>query len=430
MMDSSQYPEEQEYLKETVKFIDSEIQRLKGPPPWAAHNETARLLKEMNDEKLERYQTVRPRPYFGRLDFVPEDGGQPIEAYIGTGHVAGRGEDYVYDWRDPFPGQLFYTDPHQVASYQAPRGEIRGTITLKRQYVVEDAQLLDVTEVYRSVELADGRKVTEDSSESFMTRQLSRSRGGELLQAVATLQWDQYQQIAAAREQVMVVQGVAGSGKSIVGLHRVAYLLSPLNVGPDRIRASQVIIFGPTRPFLRYVANLLPSIDVRNVPQATVRDWLQGTLSRRWRVYLDRKEPLLEKLLKHKGKQWQDAHQAARLKGSLQMSQTLDRHIQARRKQFAAAATPLAIRIDSVTPIVLDATKVRRVMRSVSKGPLNIQRERTIDRLLEELWGIYGRQANVIRSSRLRKTHQEFVEQARPQVEQQVAMFWPELDFR
>lgn len=414
-MDGDQYPDEWQYLVETVEFLDEEVRRRKSQPPaTAAYKETAKEIQRVRDEFINRYQKVRSRPYFGRLDFLLEGSTDPIKAYIGTGHVGGSGRDFVYDWRAPFPGQLFYADPQRVRSYKAPKGEIRGSITRKRQYAIENAQLLEVTEVYRSLPSADGREAIEDSSESFMIEQLSRSRGSELREVVATIQPDQYQQIAAAPGQVMVVQGVAGSGKSIVELHRIAYLLSPLNVGSERITASRVIIFGPTRTFLRYVANLLPSIDVRQVVQRTVRDWLLGTLSQR--VYLDRGEPLLEKLLKHKGKEWEAAYQAAKLKGSLRMSRTLERHVQTHRRQFVAAATALAVQLDSATPIVLDPTRARRVVRSVPSGPLNTQRERVIDRLVEALWEAYGRQNSAAETGVPRKTRREFVEQVRPQV--------------
>jgi DNA helicase-2/ATP-dependent DNA helicase PcrA len=418
------HPGEEQYLAETVEFIDSEIQRLKGPPPWAAHNETAKRLKEMNDEKLERYQTVRPRPYFGRVDFMQEEGGDPTKGYVGTVYIP----EHVFSWTSPYARQLFYADPQRVSSYKAPKGQIRGRITLKRQYAIQNSRLLDATEVYRSLPSPDGRTVAEDSSESFMTKQLSQGRGGELREVVATIQPDQYQQIAAAPGQVMVVQGVAGSGKSIVGLHRIAYLLSPFNERTERITASKVVFFGPTRTFLKYVANLLPSLDVRQVTQTTVRDWLQSTLSDR--VYLDRGEPLIEKLLRHKGKNWQLAHQAARLKGSLQMARTLARHVEALRKRFVQSAAAMAVRLESATPIILHAVRVRQVVRQVPAGSLNAQRQRVIDRLVDALWDEYTRQRSKTGSGIPRTTRSEFTERVSPQVEQQVATFWPRVDFR
>ncbi len=411
-MDGNQYPDEQRYLAETVEFIDREVLRLKSPSfATVPYRDTAREIQRMDTAKIERYQRLRPQPYFGRLVFVPEDGGKPTDAYIGKGgHVGDSRRDYVYDWTQPFPAQLFYAaDPRQV-SYNAPKGEVRGSITLKRQYTIENDQLLDV----------------EDSTERFMIQQLSQGRGLGLRNIVATIQPKQYQQIAAAPERVMVVQGVAGSGKSEVGLHRIAYLLSPFNGLTDGITASRVVFFGPTRSFLRYVANLLPSLNVRDVHPRTVRDWLTDTLSTR--VLLDRGEPLLEKLLRDRGKKWQAANQAARLKGSLQMSRTLERHVQTQRKQFVASAAALAVQLYSATPIVLDATRVRRVVRAVPSGHLNTQRGQLIERLVEALWQNAASGIRTPRNTRLE--FREFAERVRPRVEQQVAMFWPKLDFR
>lgn len=423
-MDDNQFPDEQQYLAKTVEFLDDAVRRLKSQSPaTAAHKETARALQQMSDEAVARYQRVRPRPYFGRVDFLPEDDAL-IKAYIGTDHVPG----YVYSWAAPLARQLFYADPQQVRSYEAPKGQVEGSIVLKRQYAIENAHLLDVTDVHRLLPPAVGREAIEDSSESFMIRQLSRSRGGELLEAVATIQPDQYQQIAAAPGQVMVVQGVAGSGKSIVGLHRIAYLLSPFNERPERITASKVVFFGPTRSFLSYVANLLPSLDVRQVNQTTVREWLLSTLSEK--VYLDHREPLLEKLLRHTGKQWQATYQAAKFKGSLQMARMLERQVQALRKQFIRSATALAVRLESATPIILDAARARRAVREVPTGPLNTQREQVIEKLIEALWGAYSRQESTAGDRVPRSTRRDFAERVRSQVEQQAATFWPKLDFR
>ncbi|MBI4663606.1 MAG: ATP-binding domain-containing protein [Verrucomicrobia bacterium] len=257
-----------------------------------------------------------------------------------------------------------------------------------------------------------------------MSERLSRSRGVELRETVATIQPEQYQQIAGQPAQVMFIQGVAGSGKSIVGLHRIAYLLSPFNELSARITsASRVVFFGPTRTFLTYVANLLPSLNVRHVPQRTVRDWLQSTLSAK--VIIGHGEPLLEKLLRHSDRQWDALHKAAKLKGSLQMARTLERHVRAQAKRSKDAATPLAVRLDSPTLIILERTVVRRIARSLPSDPLNTQRERLIENLIDAVWNDPASASVVERTEK--KALRDRIHQ---QVEQQVNAFWPHLDFR
>jgi DNA helicase II / ATP-dependent DNA helicase PcrA len=419
----SEFPEEQAYLATTVQFLDAEIAKAGNRTVvMVPDRDAAREIWRILNQAAERYVNVRPRPYFGRVDFLRQDG-TLVEAYIGTDHIPG----YVYSWAAPFPGQLFYADASRVDGYNAPAGRVRGKITLQRQYTIENAELLDVAEVYRLAVSAGQTETSVDTVQEFMMEKLAGSRGAELKEVIATIRPDQYQQIAAASEQVMIVQGVAGSGKSIVGLHRIAFLLSPFNERSDRPTASRVFFFGPTRSFLRYVANLLPSLDVKDVNQRTVQDWLASTLSAR--VFLDRGEPLIERLLRHTGKRWQDAYDSAKLKGSLRMARVLERHVQSLRKQFISGATAFAVRFESATPIVIDVRNTRRALRALPTQPLNTQRKLAIERVINALWEVHESRSNWPSES-LTRARSAFVERVTPEVEKQVTAFWPELDFR
>lgn len=422
-MNDDHYADEVQYLEDTVEFIDREVARLRnGSGVNAAHRQTQRALREMDAAQRASLEAARPQPYFGRGDFSTANG-RLIEAYIGARGVGEVDHRFVHDWRAPFPGAVFYADPSMAVTYTAPGGEVTGRITLKRQYAIEDAQLLEVAETYRSARTADSEHEV-DSTDRFMSDQLAESRTGELRQAVATLQPQQYQQVAAAPAQVMLVEGVAGSGKSVVGLHRVAYLLSPLNAQTTRIDESRVVIFGPSRSFLRYVANLLPSLDVRNVRQTTISDWLMSTLTRR--VFLDRREPLLEKLLRDRGESWGAAERAVNIKGSLRMARAQERHVERLRTEFIRASTEIVVLLDADTRFTVDAARVRRIARALSSAPLNTHREQTIDRLAGALGDLYGRTPR--ESVQRGGTTREFIEAIRPYVEEQVSAFWPRVD--
>ena len=219
-MNEKEHALEEEYLDRTVEFIDGELDKLSHPDWTVPHRDTAKALISAQEEHAAGLKQARPRPYFGRVDFTFSDG-RSIEAYIGPIGVGVPGSDsrYVYDWRAPFPGQVYYADPNAEVSYNAPGGEVTGTLTRKRQYTIEDARLIEVTEVYRRL-ITDGKtERVDDAEDAFFQKQLDGGRSGRLHEAIATLQPDQYQQIAATPHQVMLVQGVAGSGKSIVGLH-------------------------------------------------------------------------------------------------------------------------------------------------------------------------------------------------------------------
>ncbi len=423
------YPEEEQYLADTLEFIDSETRRLIGASPArAAYKKTANQLQKIAEDTIAAYHKARPRPYFGRVDFVREERPEsPLQVYIGTEVIA----NHVWSWASPYAKQLYYAVPQDVDSYEAPeaRSQIhRGRIVLKRQYDIENATLRDVTEVYRRVPPGVKQVPAADASQSYLIKQLSRNRDGQLREVVATLLPEQYQQIAASPGQVMLVQGVAGSGKSIVGLHRVAYLLSPFNQRPEQITASRVVIFGPTRVFLSYVSNLLPSLNVHAVPQRTVKEWLSSTLSAT--VSEDRREPLLEKLLKHTGKEWDALYQAAKVKGSVQFAHAIERHVHLLRKQFVNSATAMAVQFGSASPVILEVTRVKRAARAVPDGPINVQRERLIEILLDELWSIRSNSKTAARTTALQSLRREFVQGVRPQVERQLNTFWPKVDFR
>jgi DNA helicase-2/ATP-dependent DNA helicase PcrA len=224
----------------------------------------------------------------------------------------------------------------------------------------------------------------------------------------------------------MIVEGVAGSGKSIVGLHRIAYLLSPFNQRPETISPDRVVFFGPTRTFLRYVSNLLPSLNVRDLQQVTLLDWMMSILSAP--IRLDRGELLLEKLIRQKAENPEPAARAARWKGSRDMARALGRHVHAARRRFVSAASAIAVRVDAATLVVLKDSEVRRVLRNLAEGPLNAQRGRAIAAILDALWLEYRRQIGT--RGETARSRQDFEQHVRAQLSDQLTSFWPVLDFR
>src|SRR2546428_229906 len=122
-MADSQYPDEEKYLDKTVDFIDKEIERLKAwRPATAAHPQTAQKMQVLNDEKLRRYEEVRDRPYFGRVDFQLEDRDRADKRYIGMVHV----DRHVFSWTSQFAKQLYYADPRNVRGYEVTPRHARG----------------------------------------------------------------------------------------------------------------------------------------------------------------------------------------------------------------------------------------------------------------------------------------------------------------
>jgi DNA helicase IV len=194
---------------------------------------------------------------FGRLDTA---GGNIW--YLGRRHVEDEdGEPVVVEWRAPI------ALPYYQASHTDPMGLVR-----RRQFVVEGRELLSIGDDY--FDGPDG-STTAGPGVSGQLRgrdalliELDRNRTGEMLDIVATIQPEQDEVIRADPTGILAVQGGPGSGKTAVGLHRAAFLL----YGNDALARTNILVVGPNRMFLRYIAQVLPSLGEHAVVQTTFVD--------------------------------------------------------------------------------------------------------------------------------------------------------------
>ncbi len=404
MEDSSRIEEEQK-LDLTISRIDEIIAKDKlwlGMSKGEASitGEAASEMRRRKEQNIRNLEEARPNPYFGRVDFAEDVSPDEIETYyFGKYHIP---LDYVYSWQVPI-ARLFYQP--LSGEYEAPIGRITGTVKLKRELLIEQARLVELTD-YRLLPPGVGPAPIEEAS---LTRELSKSRGYELRDIVTTIRPEQYEEIAATLQQVMIIQGVAGSGKSEVGLHRLAYLLSPHNELNLKISPKGVIFIGPSKVFLRYISNLLPGLDVEGVNQTTIRDWLRSTLSSP--VRLEPRDGLLEKQLTGTKKMLEGEQRVAKLKSSMQMARLIDKHVQMLREGFLKNATNLMFRQE----IVMSEARVRNIIRGTRGDPLNVQRKRVLSEIEGQL-----RKKSVIKPE----------ESLPSEVEAQLEKFWPELNYK
>jgi len=397
--------EERRQLRSCVQRIDELIEEAQE---WlsrkkehaAIEGEPAQEMRHIKQKKLDNLRGARPSPYFGRVNFVRD--GSPSESeeryYIGKFWIP---LDYVFSWVAPIAA-LFYNP--LSGSYRGERGRVTGTVTLKRALRIQGARLLGLTD-FRLLPPGVEPISTEEEA---LTSQLSKPKGERLSDVVATIQPAQYEQIAASPQQVMVIQGVAGSGKSEVGLHRLAYLLSPQNELNLNVSADRVVFLGPSRAFLAYVSNLLPSLNVRDVRQVTVRDWLVSTLSKP--VRLEKGDRLLEEQLSPGRRILKDRIRAAKFKGSLTMARVIDRYLLGLRDSFADCATNLELG----RGINVTRAQVTQAIQTSRKFPLNEQRKRAVSRIAANL------------PSEADAFSKDSVLAA---VESQFQKFWPSLDY-
>ncbi|MDR1692670.1 MAG: hypothetical protein LBR72_04870, partial [Oscillospiraceae bacterium] len=200
---------------------------------------------------LKRLKIQRDSPYFGRIDL--REGGEIETIYIGRFTLM-DGESFrgvVYDWRSPV-ASVYYEDAGAVR-YLTPDGERAGFVTLKRQYKIEEGTLLYLFETDVAVR------------DELLARALAESGGDRLKVIVSTIQREQNDAIRRRADRHLVVTGPAGSGKTSVGMHRLAYLLYN---GRDKLTAQNCVVVSASEVFRSYIADILPELgenDVRRV---------------------------------------------------------------------------------------------------------------------------------------------------------------------
>ncbi|OGX81644.1 HelD family protein [Hymenobacter coccineus] len=220
-------------------------------------------------------------PYFGRLDFTPQ--GKPEAAvYIGIYSFLDeqQRQNLIYDWRAPI-SSMFYDYELGEAAYTTPSGTIQGTIGRKRQYKIRDGRLEFILE--NDVNIHD----------DVLQRELAKSSDDKLKNIVATIQRDQNAVIRNETAPVMVIQGVAGSGKTSIALHRIAFLLYRYR---ETIAAKDILIISPNKVFADYISNVLPELGEEYIPELGMEELAADLLDRQYafQTFFEQVAALLE----------------------------------------------------------------------------------------------------------------------------------------
>lgn len=227
------------------------VQQQKVMVARAVENET--ILKHEGD----RLTLLADNPYFGRID-IDEDG-EPDTLYIGTATFIDEDGDFlVYDWRAPI-SSIYYNGTLGDVTYETPAGEQHATLKNKRQFQIEHGHIKTMFDTNETVGDEILQSVLGDQSDEYMKN------------IVATIQREQNDIIRDTSSDLLVVQGVAGSGKTSAVLQRVAYLLYHSRSDLD---ADQMVLFSPNRLFANYISQVLPSLGEKNMRQATLFEFL------------------------------------------------------------------------------------------------------------------------------------------------------------
>lgn len=226
-------------------------------------------LMYLSEKRLKDIEGIKNKPYFARLDFK-ENGKNKEEFYIGKLSVldSKTKQPVVIDWRTPV-ANLYYNGRIGNAKYECLDGTINGEILLKRQYFIENKKL----EKYVDIDVTGNDELLQEA--------ISEKADDRLKNIVATIQEEQNKIIRAGMNKPLIVQGVAGSGKTTIALHRIAYLIYNYE---KEFNPEDFMIIAPNRFFLNYISNILPDLGVDDVRQYTFEDFAYEVIGKKLKI--------------------------------------------------------------------------------------------------------------------------------------------------
>ena len=351
---------EKKKLQETTELIKKILETKKQELENLYNNfigEREELWRRASEQEIhiKNIETAVDKPYFARIDFQ-FDGREKIDTiYIGRHGISDGSEIVVTDWRAPI-SSLYYDSEVGPCSFEAPKEKITGNMSLKRQFEIEDGQLLR----YFDVDL-----VTNDA---LLQKYLNSNNDTRLKSIVSTIQREQNDVIRKKMYDNLIVQGVAGSGKTTVALHRIAYLVYNYM---KSIHQNQYLVIGPNPVFIKYVENVLPDLDVAGVTQCTFEEFAQKYINENLEIISSEKKAtnnIAKKL----------PNDVAKFKSSLRYKAMVDQFLSV----FIKSITINDLKLDDFTIVSHDI--IETIFNKIDKQySLNIIIEQTINLLIK-----------------------------------------------
>lgn len=337
-------------------------------------------LGEKVIDKRRRLARILDIPYFGRIDFQQEEENSPVlPVYIGihTCYDAPRQTALIYDWRAPV-SSMFYDYELGKASYLSPFGERKGTISLKRQYRIRGGEMEFMIESSLTVH------------DDILQKELSAHADDKMKNIVATIQREQNRIIRNEEAHTLIIQGVAGSGKTSIALHRIAYLLYAFK---GNISSKDILILSPNQVFADYISAILPELGEETVPETSMEQLLSGILDNtyKFRSFFSQVEELLTRPAP-------DFIDRIRYKASFECISELDRFILFIENHYFRAAD---VRLNR--SITVPAGCIEEQFRRFNRYPMRRRFEAMTDYILEMIKLRYAYTATTADKNLLKK---------------------------
>ncbi len=242
---------------EANSFDDGEITQVKA----ATALEADKFFRKQ--DYLRRLKMIKDKPYFASIVFKDSTDNSIYNIYMSLTYLKDKNENNIlYDWRSPICS-LFYDYETGPCSYSAPGGIYSGELKRKRQYKIENKKLVGVFD--NSLNIDD----------EVLQEVLATESSDHMKNVVNTIQQEQNKVIRNLEDNNLIVQGIAGSGKTTVALHRIAFLLYRL----ENLNSNNVLIFSPNNVFTDYISEVLPSLGEANTLQTTFADYLENFIT-------------------------------------------------------------------------------------------------------------------------------------------------------
>lgn len=432
-MDHSDHPEyehEQNVLDRTLTDLQGELKTLAKSPVAAGDNYAAIQISRTLGLTRKAREDSAKSPYFARVDYLEEpDAAQTI--YVGR-HGFETSVCRVVSWQAP-AAELFYGTSDEDQVIRGPRRQIPVRLLLKRRLDIRDSQLWKILD---ELDRRDGRQeiASINAVQAALIQKLYSRGDPRLRDIVETIQHQQNRLIRAPADQVLIINGVAGSGKTSIGYHRLSYLLSPANQLDLKLEPKRVIFIGPNPYFIAYARAVLPGLELEQIRHVTYPEWAMKQIGftvdgeegpRQYRL-LDR---TLRKMLSHQSSPDERAAfvARARLKGSLRYAKLMERLAKEQRSVRAPKrALVLHSEIAGAPRVTLTPHEVAdQVARTLKRrAPISTQRRRLTEALVDLAFSKL--QQDGLR--RYRKA--EVVDDWKEPINSFIAKLWPAISLR
>lgn len=276
----NEFEKEKNYLENTVRLAKDNLEESEKVffrlEDTTIDEYALFVMQKKYETKIRNLYRAIENPYFARIDITQNK--EDNKVYIGKMNIFD--EDYnvaVADWRAPI-ASLYYDAQIGKCKYDSPEGEIETEMTLKRQYQIESGKLID----YQDIDVT--------ANDELLQQVLNDVSDARMKNIISTIQKEQNEVIRAPMNKPLIIQGVAGSGKTTVALHRIAYLVYTYE---ERFRPEDFLIIAPNKFFLSYISNVLPDLGVDYVRQETFEDFVANLIKDKIKVE-DSNQKLIE----------------------------------------------------------------------------------------------------------------------------------------